>query len=82
MIDRAVLAIAAIGKFGFFGVPLLSALADTMPLRLAFNATPDLLFALIFAWWLRRPRHVSRHGRSIVAVPGRCHAHTTPALIL
>ena len=55
-INRALVVVGALGKFGFFALTLAYALAGDLPIRMAWNATPDLIFASIFLWWARASR--------------------------
>lgn len=51
-IDRPLVALGAVGKAGFFLVYALYWLAGDLPGAAVLTATPDLVLALIFAWWL------------------------------
>lgn len=52
-INRPLVIVGALGKLGFFGVTMAYAAAGDVPMRMALNATPDLLFAAVFLWWAR-----------------------------
>jgi len=52
VIDRPLVAFAAIGKTGFFVVSFVCWLLGEAPGRGVVAATGDLVFAAIFAWWL------------------------------
>jgi hypothetical protein len=52
-IDRALVVVGGLGKLGFFGLTAAYCLAGDVPLSMALNATPDLVFAAIFLWWAR-----------------------------
>lgn len=52
-VNRAVVVVGALGKLGFFGLTLAYAVAGDVPVRMAVNATPDLLLAVVFLWWAR-----------------------------
>jgi hypothetical protein len=54
-IDRPLVAFAALGKSSFFVVVLLLWLSGALPGLAVLTASGDLLFALIFAWWLLEP---------------------------
>jgi hypothetical protein len=51
-IDRPLVAFAAAGKAGFFAVVSLCWLFGEVPGRAVLGAGGDLVFALIFVWWL------------------------------
>ena len=51
-IDRPLVALAAIGKSGFFAVMAVCWLLGEAPGRGVVAATGDLMFAVVFAWWL------------------------------
>jgi hypothetical protein len=53
-INRALVVVGGLGKLGFFALTLAYALAGDLPLLMAMQATPDLVFAGIFLWWARR----------------------------
>jgi hypothetical protein len=55
-IDPAFVAFAAIGKTGAFGVVFAFWLLGTLPLLSVVAISGDLVFALIFAWWLVNER--------------------------
>lgn len=52
-VNRALVVVGALGKLGFFGLTLVYAVAGDVPVRMAANATPDLLLAMVFLWWAR-----------------------------
>lgn len=52
-INRPLLVVGALGKLGFFGLNLAYAVAGDIPMDMAVNATPDLVFAGVFLWWVR-----------------------------
>lgn len=52
-LNRPLLVVGALGKLGFFWLTVAYAAAGQLPSSMALNATPDLLFALIFLWWVR-----------------------------
>jgi hypothetical protein len=52
--NRALVIVGGLGKLGFFSLTVAYWLAGAVPLGMALNATPDLLFAAIFLWWARR----------------------------
>ena len=52
-INRPLIMVGALGKLGFFGLTLAYAVAGDVPMRMALNATPDLVFAIVFLWWAR-----------------------------
>lgn len=51
--NRALVIVGGLGKLGFFALTVAYALAGTVPVGMAVNATPDLVFAGIFLWWAR-----------------------------
>jgi hypothetical protein len=51
-IDRPLVAFAAIGKAGFFTVVAACWLLGEAPGRGVLGAAGDLVFAVVFAWWL------------------------------
>ena len=51
--NRALVVVSGLGKLGFFAVTLAYCFAGVVPVGMAVNATPDLLFAGIFLWWAR-----------------------------
>jgi len=53
-INRPFVAFAAIGKAGAFAVVLACFLAGDVPLLSVAAISGDLVFALVFAWWLFR----------------------------
>ena len=52
-IDRPLVAFSALGKTGFFAVAFACWLLGEVPARGVIGASGDLVFAAIFAWWLR-----------------------------
>jgi len=48
---RPLVVVGGLGKLGFFTVTAAYALAGEVPVGMALNATPDLVFAGIFLWW-------------------------------
>jgi len=50
-ISRELLVVGGIGKLGFFGITAAYALAGVVPVKMAVQATPDLLLGTIFLWW-------------------------------
>lgn len=50
-IDRGLVLVGGFGKLGFWALTAVYCLAGDVPLGMALNATPDLLFASIFVWW-------------------------------
>jgi len=52
-IDRPLVGLAIIGKMGVFVVALASWLLGVIPLRGFVVAVGDLIFGIIFWWWLR-----------------------------
>ena len=54
-INRPLVVVGGLGKLGFFGLTLAFALAGEIPMRMAINATPDLVCAAIFFWWASGP---------------------------
>jgi hypothetical protein len=48
---RPLIVVGGLGKLGFFGLTAAYAAAGEVPVVMALNATPDLLFAMIFFWW-------------------------------
>ena len=55
-IHRPLVVVGAIGKLGFFVLTAVYAGAGHVSAAAAFNATPDLVLAVIFLWWARVPR--------------------------
>lgn len=55
-VNRDLVVVGALGKLGFFGLTVAYALAGDVPVRMAVNATPDLLLAAVFLWWARGAR--------------------------
>lgn len=51
--NRALVIVGGLGKLGFFALTVAYALAGEVPVMMAVNATPDLVFAGIFLWWAR-----------------------------
>lgn len=52
-INRALVVVGGLGKLGFFGLTLAYAFAGDVPMSMAMNASPDMVFAGIFLWWAR-----------------------------
>lgn len=52
-IDRALVVVGGLGKLGFWALTVAYCVRGDLPLGMALNATPDLLFACIFLWWAR-----------------------------
>lgn len=52
-INRPLLVVGALGKLGFFCLTLAYAWSGDIPMAMAINATPDLIFAGVFLWWAR-----------------------------
>ncbi len=50
-IDRRLVLVGAAGKLGFFALTAAYAVAGQVPMSMAVNAAPDLVFASIFLWW-------------------------------
>jgi len=48
---RPLIVVGGLGKLGFFALTVAYAVAGEVPVGMALNATPDLLFAGIFLWW-------------------------------
>lgn len=55
-IDRALLALGAIGKLAAFGLSAVLALSGQAPVPVALAALGDLAFALVWLTWLRSGR--------------------------
>ena len=55
-IDRPLLAVGAIGKIGFFSLAVAYWAVGDLPASAVPQATPDLVLALIFLWWIRAER--------------------------
>ncbi len=53
LFNRELVVVGGLGKLGFFALTVAYALAGTVPVGMAVNATPDLVFAGIFLWWAR-----------------------------
>jgi hypothetical protein len=51
--NRALVVVGGLGKLGFFTITVAYVLSGALPVGMAWNATPDLLFAGIFLWWAR-----------------------------
>jgi hypothetical protein len=45
--------VGGLGKLGFFTLTVVYYLAGAVPVGMALNAMPDLVFAGIFLWWAR-----------------------------
>ena len=54
--NRALVVVGGLGKLGFFALTVAYCLAGPVPVGMALNATPDLVFAGIFLWWARAVR--------------------------
>ncbi len=52
-LHRPLIVVGGLGKLGFFAVTAAYAFAGEVPVGMALNATPDLVFAGIFLWWAR-----------------------------
>ena len=52
-INRPLIVVGGFGKLGFFAITLVYAIVGDVPVGMALNATPDLVFAAIFLWWAR-----------------------------
>ncbi len=50
-INRPLVVVGGLGKLGFYTLTLVYALAGDLPMSMALNATPDLVFASLFLWW-------------------------------
>jgi hypothetical protein len=61
IIDRPLVALAAVGKAGVFAVILVFWLFGEAPGRGVLVATGDVIFAGIFAWWLVATRTTATH---------------------
>jgi hypothetical protein len=48
---RPLIVVGGLGKLGFFALTAAYAVAGEVPVGMALNATPDLIFAGIFLWW-------------------------------
>lgn len=51
--NRALVAVGGLGKLGFFALAVTYAVVGVVPVRMAVNATPDLILAVIFLTWAR-----------------------------
>ena len=51
--NRALVVVGGLGKLGFFALTVACSVAGVVPVEMALNAMPDLLFAGIFLWWAR-----------------------------
>lgn len=62
---RPLIVVGGLGKLGFFALTVTYAFAGEVPVGMALNATPDLVFACIFLWWARGagPRRLGTDGR-------------------
>jgi hypothetical protein len=56
VIDRPLVALATVGKLTAFASFLVIAFLGQMPMRSVVLDSPDLVFAVIFIWWLRGTR--------------------------
>jgi len=54
--ERLFIALSALGKFGFVSLLVLGWLGGSLPLRAPVVAAPDLVFSLLFFYWLRSSR--------------------------
>jgi hypothetical protein len=70
-IDRALVGFAAIGKTGAFLVITGFWLHGDVPLRSVFAVTGDLIFAILFTWWLLSPRSAAPANRPQEVIPVR-----------
>lgn len=52
-VNRPLIVVGGLGKLGFFALTAAYAFAGEVPVGMALNATPDLMFAGIFLWWAR-----------------------------
>ena len=52
-IDRSLVVVAVIGKIGVFTVAMISWLLGEIPGRGLIPALGDLIFGVVFLWWLR-----------------------------
>lgn len=52
-LNRALVVVGGLGKLGFFALAVTYAAVGVVPVRMAVNATPDLILAVIFLWWAR-----------------------------
>lgn len=52
-IHRPLIVVGGLGKLGFFALTAAYAFAGDVPVGMALNATPDLVFAAVFLWWAR-----------------------------
>ena len=59
VIDRPLVGFAAIGKAGAFAVVLMCWIAGAVPFLSVAAITGDLVFALLFAWWLAGSSNVA-----------------------
>ena len=50
---RPLIVVGGLGKLGFFALTAAYAFAGEVPVGMALNATPDLVFAGILLWWAR-----------------------------
>lgn len=62
-INRGLIAIGGLGKVGFFLLTLAYWLVGDVPGQMAANATPDLLFGLLFLLWANARPVVHHTGR-------------------
>lgn len=56
--NRALMIVGGLGKLGFFALAVTYAVVGVVPMRMALNATPDLILAGIFLWWARTRQSV------------------------
>jgi hypothetical protein len=59
-IDRPLVAVGALGKLCFFALAIAYWAGGDLPAVAVPQATPDLVLALTFLWWLRTTRRVMR----------------------
>lgn len=50
-LNRAVIVVGALGKLAFFLITLAFCVTGALPVRVAVNASPDLVLAVIFLAW-------------------------------
>jgi hypothetical protein len=60
-INRPLVLVGALGKLGFFLLAVAYWMSGDLPPSAVPKATPDLILALIFFWWLRTGRSAT-HG--------------------
>jgi len=67
VIDRPLVALATLGRAGFFTLATAWWLLGELPGRTLLSLTPDPVLAAVFAWWLwatRGPSHPEITGRA------------------